>query len=333
MSKVVEINKLLNVIYELTTNIHSINKTFIKAEYLKKYYCNEISDFDDVFIHTEELDFLEINNNLISLSEHGKIFLNMMTIDNNKKILDSNDKQKQFLRELIIESKDLRKKYSKIFSKFRIDHIADPPIWCISANKIEGIEMPLMNFLEEIEILEKNENVFEIFEKFTPIISAIKNNTIMTLDEMERQLEYKKAIGNLGEKLTLDYEIDRLNKLDKTGELSQRITQISQYDPFAGFDVLSFNDECSNPSEPDRYIEVKTTTGTSAHFFWSRNEIKKAKECRVQYWIYIWINVNNDNKRLQIIQNPYKKLFEDSVIKPAPSVYEVGKKLLRDLDD
>ena len=108
--------------------------------------------------------------------------------------------------------------------------------------------------------------------------SAIRNNVVMSQEELEQILEYQKIIGDLGEKLTLEHEIKRLTDNDKNNDLSDRVALISKVNSLAGYDISSYNDKNSDPLKFDRFIEVKSTTSLSPHFFWSRNEIQVAKK-------------------------------------------------------
>lgn len=334
MAKIFEINKLLNLVADLTLKIEAIDKKFIKHNYEQHYFSNEISSFDDVLLQAHHLEFIENKKNIISLTNTGKIFSDMTTKKNGKKILDVNAIQIKFLQELIINSKNLRNRYSKIFVKFHTDYVHDPPIWSILKNKIDESEMMLIHWLMEINIVKQINETIQVDEKYSFIVSAIINGVVMTLGEFERRLEYQKLIGDLGEKLTLDHEIDRLfTSNDADNELSYRVKRISMNNLFAGFDILSFIDINSNPDEYDKFIEVKATGGLP-HFFWSRNEIEKAKQLREKYWIYLWTNINDKNSRkLQVINDPYKKFFENSKIKPEPTEYEISKNILDNLHD
>ena len=65
---------------------------------------------------------------------------------------------------------------------------------------------------------------------------------------------------------------------------------------------------------PDRFIEVKGTTGKKFSIFWSGNEIEKAKELGTEYWIYsvTEIDLSTDlekyAKEPEMIPDPYSKI-------------------------
>lgn len=84
--------------------------------------------------------------------------------------------------------------------------------------------------------------------------------------------------GALGEKFVVEYEARRIGRDDG-------IEWIANYDTAAGFDIMSFEHKSSTCH--DRFIEVKTYTGTSPQFFWSRNEMRVAEEKGRGYYLYL----------------------------------------------
>lgn len=94
----------------------------------------------------------------------------------------------------------------------------------------------------------------------------------------EQKAKSNKAIGEAGELLVMEHEMNKLKKLgmDKTP------IHIALTDDNAGYDILSFNTE-----EEEIYIEVKTTTGTIQQpFFVTANEVKVSEEKGDNYFIY-----------------------------------------------
>ena len=85
---------------------------------------------------------------------------------------------------------------------------------------------------------------------------------------------------------------------------------------FPGYDIKSYDNGKSELTKQDRKIEVKGTTNRSPRFYWSSNEVNKAKEYGEKYWIYLWTNVGTENKEIQKIQDPYKKYYVDTIEKP-----------------
>ena len=57
-----------------------------------------------------------------------------------------------------------------------------------------------------------------------------------------------------------------------------------------------FTDDKSDDLIPDRFIEVKGTTGKNFSIFWSQNEIEAAQELGVKYWIYFVREIDVENE-------------------------------------
>ena len=89
-----------------------------------------------------------------------------------------------------------------------------------------------------------------------------------------------KDIGDKGELYIIEYERERLDKLNKT-ELADKIKHVSSINDSAGYDILSYNDDGS-----ERFIEVKTTKGPiGTDFYISPGELKFSKENN-NFYIY-----------------------------------------------
>ena len=90
----------------------------------------------------------------------------------------------------------------------------------------------------------------------------------------------------------------------------EKIELISDVYVNAGYDIISFNDLDSFII--DRFIEVKSYR-EEISFYWSKNEVEKAKELATKYYIYL-VDRSLMNKKdyvPKIIQDPYKKIFEN----------------------
>ena len=97
-----------------------------------------------------------------------------------------------------------------------------------------------------------------------------------------------KEIGNIGEKLVLEYEIRRLVALGKT-KLAESVNHISITEgDGTGYDIRSYDEDGSV-----RYIEVKTTKqGLNTDFYMSPNEVEFSKSKHENYFIYRVYDLN-----------------------------------------
>jgi hypothetical protein len=105
----------------------------------------------------------------------------------------------------------------------------------------------------------------------------------------------------------LEYERVRLRSAGCEVE-ARAVSIVSDTDVAAGYDIESF-DGTSEDLSPNRFIEVKSTTGGALVFIWSQNEYAKASELADRYWIYhlrSFLPLAGIAPNLTIIRNPYK---------------------------
>ena len=117
----------------------------------------------------------------------------------------------------------------------------------------------------------------------TPSKTASKSRKtkVQTKTNWAVQDEKNRNLGLAGEKLVVEYEIQKLTNLGLI-ELAQRVEHVATGSDGYGYDILSFDENGA-----EKYIEVKTTEQSKkTAFFISRNELKVSREKGEQYWIY-----------------------------------------------
>lgn len=141
-------------------------------------------------------------------------------------------------------------------------------------------------------------------------------NKSKKIDYVE-EIEKNRHTGEKGEALVLRKEKEYLEEIEKI-DLIDKIKHISIEDDYAGYDILSF-DENGN----EKYIEVKSTTSTlpKVHRFnISSNEYEKAKDLE-NYYIYFVFEINTKNPKIFKLKRPFD--LSDKVIEVTPSNYDV----------
>ena len=154
------------------------------------------------------------------------------------------------------------------------------------------------------------------------LASALRRGQGMTLAELEALLEMRREQGQAAESWVLEYERVRLRNAGCEVE-ARAVSIVSDTDVAAGYDIESF-DGMSEDLSPDRFIEVKSTTGGAVVFIWSRNEFAKASELADRYWIYhlrSFVSLDGPSPNLTMIQNP-SKLCSSGEITLTPASYE-----------
>jgi len=181
------------------------------------------------------------------------------------------------------------------------------------------------NILIQLNALKEDENGnLIILPAFEPIFSqeSAKVRKAKSLEDLKKQLELEEQQGEEGELFALNYETKRLLSLDSS---SHRIPKrISTIDVEAGFDIASYLTPLS--ARYDRFIEVKTFSGRP-HFYWSRNEMEKAKALGDSYYIYLvdYSKLSLPDYEPEIIQNPYSAIFEEMAWIANPESFLVEK--------
>lgn len=124
--------------------------------------------------------------------------------------------------------------------------------------------------------------------------------------------------GSKGEKLIVRLEQDRLREAGKP-ELADKVERVSIDDDTLGYDVLSFNKDGS-----EKYIEVKTSTGSNkvVRFYVSTNEYSIGKN-KKNYFIYFVESINSSEPKVTIIKNPIDE--SRFSIKPDGFIFEAER--------
>ena len=219
--------------------------------------------------------------------------------------------------ELFIEECFLNGNLSKIVLPLLAEfNEKDSKFWFPKNEIVDVCKNPeILPMLYEIKLLEKKETKIFINQKFTNKIQKLtvglpkRDISQKTIDD---SLRIMKKIGNLGEEIALEYERERLVKLDCEKE-AQNVERISEESANAGFDIRSFNGKSDDPIH-DRFIEVKSSTDSEFSIHWSHNEMEVAKKYPDNYWIYFIPKIdllNQTSDEPILIQNPIKNVLEN----------------------
>lgn len=136
------------------------------------------------------------------------------------------------------------------------------------------------------------------------------------IDYAEQQ-KISQKIGDIGEEIVLQNEIDNLTNLGIPKETISKVRRVSLESDDFGFDILSF-DEYGN----ERYLEVKTTKVNKKDFSFilTQNEFEHAKKLGNQYCIVIVFDIMS-NPRIWYMGNPF--IEEPYNVKIKPTQYRV----------
>lgn len=135
------------------------------------------------------------------------------------------------------------------------------------------------------------------------VLPKIRERRIL-MEEFLDSMEQKRIFGEEAERYVLEVERARLG--GRAG-----IDWVAEYCVSEGYDIASFESELS--IEHDRFIEVKSYAG-HPRFYWSRNEMDKAKQKRSSYYLYLVDRERYKEKGYlpNIIKDPYVTVLNDS---------------------
>jgi hypothetical protein len=135
------------------------------------------------------------------------------------------------------------------------------------------------------------------------VVGALtKAHKKLTIEQLKRNLEEQANLGKEAELIVMNYETKRLGNC-KSPKL------ISEVDVAAGFDIMSY--ESGDSPVFDRFIEVKSK-GKNSSFFWTANEIAKAKLLGNRYYLYL-VDISQSRTDAhyepRIINNPVAEII------------------------
>ena len=178
----------------------------------------------------------------------------------------------------------------------------------------------VMSILYEAGLLKKDGTRVIISSEYAGLVPGK-----ITQEQVEDQLWRQRQVGAMGEEIALAFEKARLTRMGCSREAaSTRL--ISAEFANAGYDMESF-DRDEDGKVHRIYVEVKSSTGNEIDFYWSTNEIKKAKTHASDYWIYFVPGVDERTKKSSgdpiRLQDPYKTIFNNPSFRTESSQYHV----------
>lgn len=317
MTRVLEINKLLFMADQYAGKLGIETSSLLREVRRTKLY-TESSNYTSVLEVCQDLSLVIRDDKHMRLTSDGQRYLALMTRNGQQAILDPNPAQKRFLVGMIQSSAVVVERLKPFFDEFKIDFLTEDKIWFATHTKTDLPDDLIM----EVGLVRMRGGRIEVDSTWSVAVSRIRNNETITASELDEILEGQKAAGDVAESRTVEYEKERLSAAGYP-DLALAVRKISKVDPFAGYDVLSF-DGGNLSYEHDRKIEVKGTGLSRNRFYWSRNQINVARKYGDGYWIYYWRNIAGSGEpTLEKIRDPYDKFFAKRMGRLSPVKYEV----------
>ena len=266
-----------------------------KLEVIKRRHSTVSENFDGVNQFLKDLGFLREENENLSMSRDLERSGNRQWSDNELKGL---------LRNALLNPRGpLSNVVQSYFDNFKIagnEYVYEP----LTESRVK--ESGIRNFFIELDFVERNpgSGSYKIKDNHRDLFEAYLRGKALTPRNFALILKNKDKLGKDAESEVLRYERERLAGHP---DLLARIEYTASKDVAAGYDILSWETGHRKDRPVPRYIEVKAVSMTDSSFYWSRNEIEKARQLRTQYFLYLLPVIDGksfDTSNLEIIPDP-----------------------------
>ncbi|CAC9435613.1 hypothetical protein [uncultured Gammaproteobacteria bacterium] len=280
---------------ELSKLIHNAP---YKKEDISDFFINKLIDdntvFDGGLFVLEYIGLVKYSKDLLYIPNEYHHFLKNDGLLKNKIIL-------MFMDKWILDDS-----FEDCFNKDTVLHDASHSL-IISNKSFGGFKyLKLKQFLIDFDVIEASyvEGYFLITSQYKKFFDKnVVKKVKLSLNELNKIKHLQNRYGEDAEIFVLDFEKQKF----KEHLLVNAIEQISHIDTSAGYDISSLKNQTSLII--DKFIEVKSYSG-SPYFYWSKNEIKIARQEQNNYFLYL-VNrdeMNNASYQPIVIQNPYINL-------------------------
>ena len=141
-------------------------------------------------------------------------------------------------------------------------------------------------------------------------------------DELDAILDLKKRVGNVGELIAYDYELDRL-KSQGIKNPSKYVKHVAATNTASGFDISSIT------RKGERFIEVKSCLSKNDVFYLTENEVSTLEKLGEKAFIYC-VSISDldsgEGSVYRVIDNPIEQLLQRNCLKPV--MFQVDLKCL-----
>lgn len=291
--------------HQIKTLIEVIDLTTGKdSEFIRKKYQSEADNFEGALGFLIGLKLLRAKNGVITATRDLIKFLYSKVSDDNL--------TKSYLLEKTLNSMNLFSK--EVFEYLNNFKVSRNIFEYKPTTKKRIKESGIRNLFVELDLIQYNKisKSYKITDKNFTIFANYVEEKKLTPKELSYLLKKQEELGKEAEFTILEYEKKRLAYYP---HLLERLEHISKFDVKAGFDIKSCETELDNGKAIPRYIEVKSVSKFNFKINWTRNEIEKSKLYSKQYYLYLLPVISDkkfDIKGLEIIQNPYVKVFKNN---------------------
>ena len=282
-------NKVLLSLTELTLidNRCAIDKLIELCK--SKVFGGTLGDYEAAISKCKEAGLITIKDKDVAISTLGLKFLNA----NKMRYFEITEAQKHIIIERIVFKGSWSNHARELFEHFS----ANPITAVYEASIIEDAftnELEFaVNLFTFIGILENDNGIVKVNKKYSQLVYELTaDSKAIAEQQMEQLIMENRKLGNQAEIAIVEFEKQRLTNLGKTYQ-ADLVKRISTTNSAAGYDIESFDGD-NEDIFPNRFIEVKATTGSDIRFYWTINERNVAKTNAEKYWIYVLTDFRED---------------------------------------
>lgn len=270
------------------------------SETIERWYKTEASNFKETLDFFRDLEIIKVVDHKILSAATFK-----------KGIALSDECIRQFFLGTLFENENNRTKYfGDFFNNFELrgnEYEFSPNLH--ERLKYSGIR----NFLISLGVLELEPggNRYKATKELFPCL--LDRGRVLPYNEFIKRIRSIEALGRAAELLILDSE---KRKFRKTPTLLRGIRHVSLENVTAGYDIKSF-EKCKNGGWLPKFIEVKAISESDWRFYWSKNEISKAKQMGESYYLYLLPVKSGATLNISLlrqIKDPYREVFQNTAI-------------------
>jgi Domain of unknown function (DUF3883) len=263
---------------------------------VRRWYNGEANNFEETIKFIADLGIISVSQNKIAISPQFE------------KCISDESAVRRYLIDLIFGKKaNLKKYFGDFFARFE----QQEGLYQFTPNLQERLRYSgVRNFLISLGVLEfdSRRNRYTAAIEISPYL--LDQTRVLPYNDFVRNVRAAEELGLKAELAILDQERKLLKKLPA---LQKRIRHMSLENVRAGYDILSF-EKRSGEEWREKYLEVKAVSPIDWHFYWSRNEMAKAKKFRDAYYLCL-VPVSGPNdfnlSEVKLIPDPYKNIFQN----------------------
>jgi len=295
-------NKVLISLADLTPSGDSCSIESLIVQCKSVVFGGVRGEYETILNHCKFCGLITTKNTNVSLSMLGHRFLSA----NREKYFEINEAQKQIISERIVFKGAWSMHARSLFEFFSVNQTT-----AIYELSTIDTSLPIalnatVHLFKYLGILRDGEFVIQVDKKYSELVYQLTaDSKAITEQQLEKMLMENNKLGAKAEQAVVYFEQKRLIKMGKVVQ-AELVKRISTINTAAGYDVESF-DGTNDDIFPNRFIEVKASTGDEIRFYWTNNEIEVAYKKKKKYWIYMMksFKENNPSESIPImIQNP-----------------------------